>query len=305
MNVLVVGLGSIAQKHIAALRSIDPSARITALRSGARSDAQAIDGITNIHSLEELPEPPDFVLISNPTFLHKETIESVLPLKKPLFIEKPVLLSLDGADVLEELVRAAGIPTYVGCNLRFHPCIGHLREWLQKEKPAIRSVAAVCASRVTDWQPGRDFQKSFRSKLEESGGVHLELIHELDYVTWLFGQPAKSTKTLQHRSDIAMSAYDYAHYDLTYPTFEATITLDYDSPENVRTCAIETDGKPLLADLIGFTIRERGEIVYNPGGSMLDTYEAQMRWFLGHLRTGKPMMNDFSEALATLRLALL
>ena len=33
MRVLVIGLGSIARKHIAALRNIDPEAEILALRS--------------------------------------------------------------------------------------------------------------------------------------------------------------------------------------------------------------------------------------------------------------------------------
>ena len=47
MRVLVMGLGSIAAKHIAALRRIDPEVEITALRSSRAS--RPVEGVKDIY----------------------------------------------------------------------------------------------------------------------------------------------------------------------------------------------------------------------------------------------------------------
>ena len=74
MKALLVGLGSIGKRHVAALFSIHPDCRIFALRS--QPDSEAYPGVTNITSLTELPdEGVDFAIVANPTALHAETIE--------------------------------------------------------------------------------------------------------------------------------------------------------------------------------------------------------------------------------------
>ena len=47
MKVLIVGLGSIAKKHITALKSIDPTIEIYALRSSKY--AETFDNISNLY----------------------------------------------------------------------------------------------------------------------------------------------------------------------------------------------------------------------------------------------------------------
>ena len=55
MNVLIIGLGSIANKHIHALRTLYQHINIYALRSGII--ANEIIGVKNIYSLDDLPDP--------------------------------------------------------------------------------------------------------------------------------------------------------------------------------------------------------------------------------------------------------
>lgn len=320
MNILIVGLGSIAAKHIAALWALGVDARFSALRSS--KDASTTEGITNIFDLSDTPKNLHFAIVSNPTHLHAQTIRSLLPLKIPLFIEKPVLLTAEGADELLREIEQARILTYVGCHLRFHPCIIYLKKLLSpraregahldNNKPAaplrgcgtVREVRAYNGSLVTDWQPGCDFSKSFRRSAAESGGVHLELIHELDFVTWLFGMPERSAKVLRRDTDLTLDAPDFAHYDLDYTGFRASITLSYYDPTPQRTLAIVCNDATYTADLRAFSVRKGEEVVYAPGGTIADVYAAQMRYFLDCITRHEPLMNDFSEALSVLRLAL-
>jgi predicted dehydrogenase len=75
VNILIIGLGSIAAKHIQAIRNLVPQASLYALRSSA--NATAAEGVTNIYNMNELKVKPDFVLISNPTNLHAQAIHTM------------------------------------------------------------------------------------------------------------------------------------------------------------------------------------------------------------------------------------
>ena len=126
MNILVVGLGSIARKHIDAIKFLNYDATIYALRS----TNNVVDeiGITNVFSLDNLDITFDFVIISNPTHLHFEYIQILAEKNIPLFIEKPAVNSLENTAELISLNEAKNLMTYVACNLRFHPSILFIKE---------------------------------------------------------------------------------------------------------------------------------------------------------------------------------
>ena len=101
MKVLIIGLGSIAKKHINAIKQIDPSAELYALRS--TSISEQYENVKNVFSIDECPEI-DFVIISNPTAFHADAIKKVASLKKHLFIEKPPFHTLEDVDEILNLV---------------------------------------------------------------------------------------------------------------------------------------------------------------------------------------------------------
>jgi len=124
VNILIIGLGSIAKKHISAIRFIKPHAQIFALRSSSSlMDAEVYDNVQNIFSLQKLSIKPDFILISNPTQMHFEAINKSLLFRCPLFIEKPVLNNLIHSEAIRKEINDTGVITYVACNMRFHPSI--------------------------------------------------------------------------------------------------------------------------------------------------------------------------------------
>ena len=93
MNILIVGLGSIARKHIKAIQFVSYNASIYALRSA--NNVVDEKGISNIFSLDNLAITFDFAIISNPTHLHFEYIQLLAKKNIPLFIEKPAIHTLD------------------------------------------------------------------------------------------------------------------------------------------------------------------------------------------------------------------
>ena len=101
MKVLIIGLGSIGRKHIAALRRYVSDVEIYALRSDIKSFPY--EDVTDFYQWDEvLKLSYDFVIISNPTSMHRSTIEKLQALNIPLFIEKPLFDSLKGGKVMQK-----------------------------------------------------------------------------------------------------------------------------------------------------------------------------------------------------------
>lgn len=301
MNVLIVGLGSIAKKHIAALRQIDKENRIYALRSDR--NATEYEDVYNLYSWEEaLNGSYDFVLISNPTSKHRETIERLKGTGLPLFIEKPLFNSLEGESLVKEL-QTKKTPTYVACNLRFLKVLGALRERIQS--CTINEVNVYCGSYLPDWRPGTDYRTCYSAIPELGGGVHIDLIHEIDYGYWLFGRPQAVHKVFTHKSSLNIHACDYANYLLEYEGFNVNIILNYYRRDSKRVCEVVTSEDTYTADLLRSTlVNKDGEILESFPQRIADTYKDQMLYFIQALKSGDFSFNSVTEAYDVLKICL-
>ena len=132
MNILIIGIGSISKKHIYSIKKIIKNPVIYGLRSNKLKCSKLKD-VQNIFELSDLNTKIDFVIISNPTHLHYNSIINSLNLNCPLFIEKPVLSSLENSSKILSLIKKNKIKTYVACNLRFHPLLKFLKIFLKNK----------------------------------------------------------------------------------------------------------------------------------------------------------------------------
>lgn len=301
MNVLIIGLGSIAKKHIQALKKLNNAVHFYALRSGRSSEN--IEGVTNILSLAECPEVR-FVIIANPTAFHADAINKVIHLKKPLFIEKPPFHELTQAESCLSAIQRNSIITYTAFNLRFLDCLNYLKKKVDVSK--VQEVNVYCGSYLPNWRPNVDYRKSYSANASMGGGVHLDLIHELDYVLWLFGKPLEVRKILRSKSKIGIDAIDYANYALVYPNFVVNIILNYYRQDAKRTCEIVFDDTTWNADLIKNTVYDNKQqsVVFQSEQMVADTYTAQMDYFCKALSTNVSLFNSLAESVETLKIAL-
>src|SRR5690606_14944767 len=134
-----------------------------------------------------------YIIISNPTFKHKETIVNLLPLGLPLFIEKPLFDKLDG-EFLLHAIKEKNLITYVACNLRFLDCLKFIKDFILGKR--INEVNIYCGSYLPDWRQGVNFREIYSANKDMGGGVHIDLIHEIDYANWIFGNPIDWRRTI-------------------------------------------------------------------------------------------------------------
>lgn len=303
MNGLIIGLGSIAQKHIKAIQTLNQNINLYALRLS--KNPSSIDSITNLFSYEQAHKiNPDFIIISNPTFLHKDSIKKVLKWKKPLFIEKPVFSSLDGAETIIEYIEKNTILTYVGCNLRFLGCLIFLNNYIKGKR--INEVNVYCGSYLPNWRVNTDFRKLYSANKELGGGVHLDCIHELDYVKWLFGVPKKVNAFFKSTSSLNISAVDFSTYLLEYPQFYVNITLNYFRKNYKRTIEILLPTETILVDLFKNKItNDAGIILFESKERIFDTYFSQMQYFIDLVtKRKKESINSLGNGIEVLKICL-
>lgn len=302
MKVLIVGLGSIARKHIQALKVCAPEAEIYALRSS--EVVNSYGKVINVFKWEEVPREIDFIIISNPTSEHYDAIKRAIVFGVPIFIEKPPFSKLEGAETIINEINQKGIRTYTAFNLRFHPVIKWLKQNLQNYK--VYEVEAYCGSYLPDWRPNTDYSRSYSAQESLGGGVHLDLIHEMDYILWLFGMPAHNQSSIRKVSNLNINSVDVAHYILEYPNMNASIRLNYLRKDPKRTIEIVSTKTTIIADLLKGTVRDcsNDDIIFQSEFNVLDTYQEQMQYFIENLSIKEPYMNDIMESYETLSLSL-
>ena len=304
MIILIIGLGSIGKKHVDAIYALGLSVTIYALRGG-ESLYESYKEVINIRSVGEIQNKIDFIVVSNITSAHEATITSVFELQCPIFIEKPVLSDLGNAARISAKLKEKNILTYVACNLRFNSGLQFLKKYLDEKKPRINEVNIYCGSYLPDWRRGIDFRDSYSAKSEQGGGVHLDLIHELDYCTWLFGFPEKVVSMKRNVSSLSIDSIDHAKFEFLYATFTAGLNLNYYRRDSKRTLEIITSENSILLDLNSNKIQllVSGEILFEESFEMMDTYKKQMRYFIDVINSNKQTINDFDYAVKVLKLA--
>ncbi len=299
MNVLIVGYGSIAKKHINALNAIADNFTIYALRRKKEN----LENITEITSLTEINSKLDFAIISNPTALHFETIKSLVHLSIPLFIEKPVINNLENAKELLDILD--NHKTYIACNLRFHPCINYFKTELLPNINKINEVNFYCGSYLPDWRPNQNYKKSYSANEDMGGGVHIDLIHEFDLMYYLFGTVERVSAVRSSNSHLKINASDYANYLFKANDYFVSIILNYYRFDFKRTIEILTDSDTYTIDIKSSEIKNKNnEVIFKSNEEMVQTYTHQLNYFINSIKNNTLLMNDVNEALNVLKLCV-
>jgi predicted dehydrogenase len=314
-HALICGLGSIGRRHLRHLRELGV-ARVDAMRTGRATLAGDGGGEPDetFGDLDSaLAAEPGVVLVANPTALHVPTALAAARAGRHVLIEKPLGTAPEGCDELLEEVRRQGVTATVGCNLRFHPALRRVREWVTAGEPLGRPVAARAhfGAYLPDWHPWEDYRESYAARRDLGGGAALTHIHEIDYVLWMFG-PAAEVRGLESLdrplgTDVdEVSAFIVRHAGGVL----STITLSLAQRPPTRTLEVAFTGGTAKVDLIDASVTsvaaDGTETAYPPpqGFDIDDTYRDQDAAFLEAAGTGGPPEVSLEDAIAALRVAV-
>ena len=184
-TVAVIGTGSIGNRHLRLLQAMD-GVRPVAVPFRAERVAQwQQDGFTACTVEDARDLELAGVIVCNDTAKHAHTAATWLE-RCPVLSEKPLAPTAAEASIALEASRRHGRSLHVACNLRFDAGL----RWIRERLPQVGRVTAVdaeCLSWLPAWRPQRDFRDTYSARAGE-GGVLLDMIHEIDYCRWLFGE---------------------------------------------------------------------------------------------------------------------
>lgn len=200
-KILMIGLGSIGQRHLKNIKELDSTIIIYAYRQRKKElvikELEVIKTHKNIQQYWGIEKEYydsdealnanhyDIVYICNPSSFHLETAIKVAEKGFNIFIEKPLSHNLEKLDLFQSIVKEKGILVFIGFQMRFHPCV----EWLKKEvvNNSFVSASVNHGSNMLTWHPYEDMKDTYVAHKSLGGGVLLTQIHELDLLLYIFG----------------------------------------------------------------------------------------------------------------------
>ncbi|WP_143754249.1 Gfo/Idh/MocA family protein [Butyrivibrio proteoclasticus] len=300
-KVLFVGIGSIARRHIRNMldigEQIGAQFEIDAFRRGTDKDY----GISDVYQeISDVPDDYDIVFITNPTELHLASIEQFNKKGKNFFIEKPVvsLGQISNARKFEPKIDSV---YYVACPLRYNAVINYIKDNIDLND--VISVRSISSSYLPDWRPGQDYRDTYSAHRDLGGGVSIDLIHEWDYLSYLFGFPNSVKSMIGRVSDLEIDSDDYAIYIAQYDKMVAELHLDYFGRNTIREIQLFTREDTIIGDIVGNSIRflkEGREISFDENRD--DYQKRELMHFLDIIEGKTSCDSDYYHALKVLEL---
>ncbi len=311
MRILLVGAGRAGANHashlapgeIAGVFDTDAeAARALAERHGTRAYATLEDGL----------EGADAVVISTPTFTHRELAVAAAQAGRHVLCEKPMALDEAECQAMIAAARDAGVVLQIGFMRRFQPEFAEARRRIGAgdigEPMVLKSLTR-----------GPGLPPAWAWDIERSNGMLAEVnSHDFDSVRWLAGSDivrvyaetanrkgAARGVDAEHFYDNAVVALRFASDAIG--TIDGTCPADYGYDGRME--VVGSEGLLIIGDVRGqalLEVRDRDHGVVTPTHRTWPDrfeagYRAQMRAFVEAARTGAAPAVTGEDGLAAVR----
>ena len=302
-KICFVGVGSIAKRHIKNIKNHlendDVTFTIDALRSSKRVLKDVKEYINNeYYSYDELPLGYDAIFITNPTKLHYESLEKLNNNSDNFFIEKPLV---DVSDINNKFKLDLNKNYYVAGPIRHGSVIKYLKENLNLD--SVNSIRCICSTYLPLWHPDEDYTTSYSAKKELGGGVSIDLIHEWDYLTHLFGIPNEVFSILDKVSNLDIETEDISIYIAKYDNMLLELHLDYFGRFPIREIMIFTDDDTIIGDIQNNVVKYLNQDKIIDFSEKRNDYQIEeLKYFFKLINNEVDNINSIPNALKILKL---
>ena len=302
LRVMLVGAGRAGANHALHLREHVPAAEVVGVVDADAASAEALASGGAAHTtIEEALErtPFDAVVISTPTFTHRDLAVAAASAGKHVFCEKPMAITERECDDMAGAAERAGVVLQIGFMRRFQPEFAEARRRIEagdiRDPMVIKSLTR-----------GPGLPPPWAWDLKTSNGLLAEVnSHDFDTVRWLVGSEitrvyaeTANLKGAERGVDVE-DFYDNAVVALRFAsgaigTIDGTCPADYGYDARVE--VVGTRGMLQIGEVRGQSLlmvqeRDVGAVSpvhrtwpqrFEPG------YRAQMRAFVEAALAGGP-----------------
>ena len=333
MNILFLGLGSIGQRHLRNLISLNKKIKFYAIRK--KYSAPLLDNknkiingdikkkykITYLKKFSEIKKKNiklDAAFICTPSIFHISQAIWLIKNNINVFVEKP--LGSDDkkvGDLIKALKKNTQVKAMMGFQLKFNPIINRVKRLISKNFIGIiYSVLIEHGEHINDFHPYEDYKKTYAARKELGGGVILSQIHELDYMYYIFDNyNIKNLNSISGRiSKLKINVEDTLISNFLIKKnkknkFLCTLHLNYyEKPKKRKITILASEGK-IVADL-----NKQNLLIYRKNYfknikfkfSRNEIFKKQVLYFLNAVKNKRKIKKsyDLFNGIKSLKLAI-
>jgi predicted dehydrogenase len=276
MNILIIGLGSVGQRHLRNIRLVlkNKQFQIYALRrkfhtpllsnknipmNGNIEKKFNIKLINNLHEIKKKNIDIKAAFVCSPTSYHIKEAIWLIANNINCFVEKPLSHNLKNISRLQKLLRLKkNLKTMMGYQLKFDPIINYLMDLKKIEKKIgkINFVSINHGENIKDFHPWEDYSKSYAANKHLGGGVSFSQIHEFEYFQSIFSNYiiVKKCSLISKVSKLKINVDDTSSHIFLLTKkkqkFVCSINLNFYQRPKERIIKLIGEEGTLLADLI-------------------------------------------------------
>ncbi len=308
-RVLIIGTGSISNRHVKNLKELLPKAKFKIVSSRG---LEYIDlNNENLLLQESMDFRPDIAIICSPANYHLTIAKKLAEAQIHIFIEKPLSGTIDGIDEFIDIVDKNNIKIMVGYNLRFSESLLEFKSLLDNQCLGRALTASTEVGQyLPSWRPEVNYRNTVSAQSALGGGALLELSHELDYLIWIFGNPiCVSSKSYQVSSldidveDLVLARVDFKREGINLPV---SIQLDFLQQKPYRKCKVICEKGALVWDAIEDTVSvhsaDGNNFIFQGDKNGNLTYIKEMKEFIDCIYFERPPLFNFKDAYKVLML---
>ena len=309
MKFLVIGYGSIGKRHAANALALGHEVVLLRHAAGSGND-RGLKEYASYDGVWAKEARIDGAIICSPTSQHLRDALVMGRKKIPFLLEKPPVMDLKAAGEFEKKLTALKFKRWdVAYNLRYYPVLRFIKEHLPK-MGKIYCVRAYADYYLPHWRKGVDYRKTISASKALGGGVHRELVHEIDYVLWFLGMPEKVFGHVHRVSALEIDTEDMCSAILAYKNGTAVeLHLGYLSQRLVRGCQIIAENGTLDWDMNSKKVSYQGkndhenrDVFRLPDNYEFNqTYLDELEHFINMIKGRKPAMVSMQEAVGTMK----
>ncbi|EIJ66943.1 oxidoreductase, NAD-binding domain protein [Candidatus Nitrosopumilus salaria BD31] len=295
MKILVLGGGSIGQRHISNLVKII-SRNCIYLYDVEKNQLDFVSKKFKINSTDQLIyDAYDCLFICTPPSTHISLAINALKCGCHVFIEKPLSSNSKGISLLQKLAKKKNLLVFVGYTFRFNSGLNNIKKILQKKqlgKPL--SVSAYFGQYLPDWRPKQNYKKNYSAIKRLGGGIIHDSSHEIDYLIWLFGNPKEIQSNYVTTDIIKTDVEGIAEIILKFKNnLLGTIHLDFIRREYRRSVEILCENGILFWSLKEnkikiFNSKNNKWLIYSTKENTNDMYVQEIKHVLHCIKQKKP-----------------
>ncbi len=213
-KLLVIGFGSIGERHVRCfLKTGRCNVSVCEPSEELRNRAQTEYNIEHTYaSLDEAMNCTfDYALIATPAPFHVSMATRLAAEGIHLLIEKPLSVSLEGVQKLDDIVAKNQLTAMVGYTHRSNPTLVSMREQLLSGRfGRVLQVTGTVGQDFAKYRPA--YQSTYFAKHETGGGaIQDAMTHLVNAGEWLVGPIQKLVADARHQSLPGVDVEDTVH----------------------------------------------------------------------------------------------